>query len=392
MKPTWLSPWLKRPMPLFVYSHFAHDLAPALLVPMLPFIRAYFGLSYFQSGMLISTYSITSGFSQLFMGWIADRVDRRYMVVIGVGGVGAFTFLVGLTQNLTELFIFFLGMGILAGIYHPTATSIFPRYFTPDRRGRAISFHLIGGSAGFMMAPLLGGLIAATAGWRSTYILLAIPAMLAIPFLVREARHPETSVNAAPVPVTTATPSVMRAMRPILFVFTLAVVIQLLVGSVVSFLPVYWVDKHGIAPAAAASLIGLERGGRVLGSLLGGAASDRWGQKQGILISVISAGPLILLIILLPFNGLLIAALALFGVVVAMRQPAIQSLIVDTIPEHRTSTLLGIYFFLALEGRSLLVPLLGYLMDIFTVSTVIWYLAVAASAMSVLSFGLRKKA
>jgi MFS family permease len=224
------------------------------------------------------------------------------------------------------------------------------------------------------MAPLLGGLIAATAGWRSTYILLAIPAMLAIPFLVREARHPETSVNAAPVPVTTATPSVMRAMRPILFVFTLAVVIQLLVGSVVSFLPVYWVDKHGIAPAAAASLIGLERGGRVLGSLLGGAASDRWGQKQGILISVISAGPLILLIILLPFNGLLIAALALFGVVVAMRQP------------------LGIYFFLALEGRSLLVPLLGYLMDIFTVSTVIWYLAVAASAMSVLSFGLRKKA
>jgi MFS family permease len=242
-----------------------------------------------------------------------------------------------------------------------------------------------------MLAPVLGGLIAGIAGWRSAYTLLAIPAMLTVPFLIQEARRTEAVTNKATASATTATPSVMRAMHPILFVFALAVLTQLVVGSVVSFLPIYWVDKHAIAPAAAATLIGLERGGRILGSLLGGTVSDRWGRKQGILLSVISVGPLIVLIILLPFGGLLLATLALFGVMVAMRQPAVQSLIVDTIPERRTSTMLGVYFFLALEGRSLMIPLLGYLMDIFGVGNVLMYLAIAAAALSTAGFVLRKK-
>ena len=50
----------------FCYTHFSHDLTTGLLIALLPFIREDMALNYFQAGLLVSAYSVTSGLSQIF--------------------------------------------------------------------------------------------------------------------------------------------------------------------------------------------------------------------------------------------------------------------------------------------------------------------------------------
>jgi MFS family permease len=138
-------------------------------------------------------------------------------------------------------------------------------------------------------------------------------------------------------------------------------------------------------------LIGLVRLGSVIGAPMGGALSDKIGRKPGVLISIIGVGPLILLLTLLPYGLGLMAVFVLLGGFINLRQPALQALIVESIPRGQRSTFLGFYFFLSLEGRSLIVPAIGYLMDSFGLVQTFNGLALAALALSATALLFRKR-
>jgi predicted MFS family arabinose efflux permease len=48
----------------------------------------------------------------------------------------------------------------------------------PEKLGRALGLHAIGGSASFFIAPLTAAAIAAVFGWRGAFIGVAVPAMI----------------------------------------------------------------------------------------------------------------------------------------------------------------------------------------------------------------------
>ena len=90
-----------------------------LLIALLPFIRQDLDLNYFQAGLLVSAYGVTSGFSQVFGGWVSDRIQRRWVtIMIGLLGVGLSGFAAGLMPSYCTLLIAMLVMGIFAGAYH----------------------------------------------------------------------------------------------------------------------------------------------------------------------------------------------------------------------------------------------------------------------------------
>ena len=159
----------------FTYTHLSHDLCIGLLSALLPLIRIGLGISYLQSGLLLSAFTITSGFSQFLGGWLGDRISRPIAIVIGLGGVSLGALMVGLSSSYYSLLIMLIIMGIFSGAYHPSATSLISGYFGEDSRGKAIALHMVGGSIGFSLGPLAGGLIAEAMGWRIAFIILSIP-------------------------------------------------------------------------------------------------------------------------------------------------------------------------------------------------------------------------
>ena len=65
-------------LPLFVFAHFTHHVITAIAAPLLPLIRTSFSLSYTQSGVLLSAFTIAYGLGHLPAGRLSDRFDFRY--------------------------------------------------------------------------------------------------------------------------------------------------------------------------------------------------------------------------------------------------------------------------------------------------------------------------
>ena len=381
---------------LFTYTHAGHDLCTGLLTALLPFVKEGLGLSYLQSGLLLSAYTITSGISQFPGGWIGDRFRRYIVIAVGLGGVGLTTLAVGLTHTYYSMLVILVIMGIFAGAYHPSALSMLSASFEETRRGKVIALHVVGGSIGFTVGPIFGGLIAELLGWRFAFIILSLPALAAVPVILKKFRQLELGSSAKshqqPSRPAIHSISIWQTLRAIGIIFVLAVLIHLIAGAAMAFIPVYLVDKHHIAPAYAAMMMGILRGGGIAGSLFGGWLSDRWDRKKAIFLSLIVVGPILYLFTQLPFNAGLIVVLLTFGILRYMTQSTIQPFLMDSVPPQLRATMFGIYFGLSMEGMSLAQPVAGHFMDIFGIAAVFTVIALISVGLSLAALLLARKA
>ena len=87
-------------------GHFSHHILTAITVPLIPFIRSAFNLDHTQSGLVVSAFSLAYGFGQLPGGWLADRIDPRKRMIVGISGVALAGILVGLSQSYGWMIIF----------------------------------------------------------------------------------------------------------------------------------------------------------------------------------------------------------------------------------------------------------------------------------------------
>ncbi|MDP6576838.1 MAG: MFS transporter [Dehalococcoidales bacterium] len=388
---------------LFAYTHFSHDLCNGLLIALLPLIKENLGLSYLQSGLLLSALTITSGLSQFLGGWIGDRMSRQIVIAIGLAGIGLASLAVGMISSYYLLLIILIIMGIFAGAYHPSAVSVLSSHIERARRGKAFAFHMVGGSIGYAVGPFLGGLIAELLGWRFAFIILSIPILTAIPLVLnkfREQRHLKDSQKANPLSASDVIAShprqkstgIIQILQPMAVIISLAILTQLIGGTAMVFIPIYLVDKHYITPTYAAMLMGVTRAGGITGSLFGGWLSDRWGRKNTIFLSLAAIGPILYILTLLPFNAGLIVILIVFGLFMYMRQAAVQPFLMDNVPSRIRATIFGIYFGLGMEGMSLMQPVAGHFMDIFGIIAIFQAIAWISVVVSVLSLLLVRKA
>jgi FSR family fosmidomycin resistance protein-like MFS transporter len=379
----------------FAYTHLSHDLCAGLLPALLPLIKIGFGINYLQAGLLLSVLTLTSGLSQFLGGWLGDKISRPIAIAIGLGGVGLSAVMVGLSSSYYPLLIILIIMGVFSGPYHPSAVSFISGYFEEGKRGKVIALHMVGGSIGFSIGPLIGGLIAGALGWQFSYIMLSIPPFIAaLLVLSRFRRSKSESINEQPDDKSidydsTAEPSIKiglgQALKPVAAVLSVTIMTHFVAGSAMAFLPIYLVDRHGIAPASAAMFMSLIRGGGIIGSLFGGWLSDRWTRKNAILLALVVTGPVIYLITILPFNPVAIGVLMLFGFIMYMRSAAVQPHLMNNVPVYLRATVLGIYFGLMMEGASLMQPLVGYFMDIFGVIDVFQIIAFTGIGISLIS-------
>ncbi len=127
-------------LPLFVLGHFSHHILTAITVPLTPFIRSAFNLDYTQSGLVVSAFTLAYGFGQLPAGWLADRIDPRKLMIVGISGVALAGILVGLSHSYVWMIVFLVLMGILAGGYHPSAPPLISASVRPENLGRAFGF------------------------------------------------------------------------------------------------------------------------------------------------------------------------------------------------------------------------------------------------------------
>jgi MFS family permease len=348
-------------------AHFSHHLLTALPVPLLPFIRKDFALNYTQAGLVISVFNLSYGIGQLPGGWLADRIGPRIMITIGICGVALAGFLVGLSQTYVMMIVLLALMGVVGGGYHPSAAPMISASAEPKNRGRALGFHLIGGSGSFFLAPLIAAAIAATWGWRGSFIGLAIPTMIfGIIFFVLLGRRAKMSKTQQTIthPHDEA-PSPPGHLRRLVIFMILTTFTQAVTFATIAFIPLFMVDHFGVGEGTAAAFISIIYFAGLWASPLGGYLSDRLGRVPVTLAASFIAGPVIYLLNLVSYSLGIGALLLIIGIVMYIRMPASEAYIIGQAPKRHRSMIYGLYYFAGMEAGAILTPVMGFFIDRF---------------------------
>lgn len=352
-------------LPLFMLAHFSHHVLTAIPIPLLPMIRRSFALDYTQSGLAISAFTLSYGIAQLPAGWLADRVGPRLLITIGISGVALSGLLVGLSQTYIMMTVFLVLMGLAGGGYHPAASPLISMSVEPDKRGRALGFHLIGGSTSYFLAPLIAAAIASAWGWRGSFVGLAAPTIVfGVVFYVLMGRRAKMEKKRRSIADShSETPFDPGHLRRLAAFIMLSAFTWAVISSTIAFIPLFMVDHFGVGDKTAASLLAIIYSAGFWAGPLGGYLSDRLGRVPVILAVSFISGPIMYLLNLVSYGPGFGVLLLVIGTILIMRAPVAEAYIVGQTSRRQRSTILGIYFFSGHEGSGVLTPVMGYLID-----------------------------
>ncbi len=170
-----------------------------VLLLLIPGIKASMGLTDTQVSLLHGlAFAICFSIAGLFLGYLADRRNRRNLLMAGVLGWGLATMACGLAQNFTQFFIARMAVGGCQAVMAPAAISMLADLFPTEHRGRptallmsaamfggALVNFAVGGLLAYYMshpAPVLP-VIGQTEPWQMALFGVGAPTLLAIPLL-----------------------------------------------------------------------------------------------------------------------------------------------------------------------------------------------------------------
>jgi len=142
--------------------------------PLLPLLSHMFHASEAQVSLTISASTLGVAVSAALLAVFAERVNRKRIIVASMVMLALCTLLTSTATSLTGLAVWRLLQGLVTpGIFIITiayVTEEWPALLVP----RVMSMYVSGTVFGGFMGRLLGGLIAASNGWRPVFLVLGI--------------------------------------------------------------------------------------------------------------------------------------------------------------------------------------------------------------------------
>jgi AAHS family benzoate transporter-like MFS transporter len=150
----------------------------------LPSIMKQMGVDPTKAGFMVSSALFGMMFGAIFLGTIADRIGRRWAIVLCIGLFSLFTAAAGMTNDplLFSVTRFLAGLGI--GGVMPNVVAQMTEYSPRKVRSTMVTLMFSGYAVGGMLAAVLGKGLIESYGWQSVFLAAALPVVL-IPFILK---------------------------------------------------------------------------------------------------------------------------------------------------------------------------------------------------------------
>ncbi|MFZ2904569.1 MAG: MFS transporter [Cyclobacteriaceae bacterium] len=235
-------------------------------------------------GYLMAIFLWIYGFMSPVSGIIADRINRKWIIVGSLFVWSGVTFMMGYSTTFTQLYWLRAIMGVSEALYIPAGLSLIADYHSDKTRSLAVGIHM----TGLYMGQALGGFgatIASEFSWQQTFHLFGVIGIVysaVLIFLLKEKRNADT----APEAVKTKT-SLFKGLAVlfsnisfwiILFYFAIP---SLPGWGVKNWLPTLFAENLNIDMTQAGPLSTITiAASSFIGVIFGGILSDRWVQKN----------------------------------------------------------------------------------------------------------------
>jgi MFS family permease len=217
---------------------------------------------------------------------LADRGTRRSIIALGLTLWSAMTAASGLARSGLQLVAARLGVGLGESACSPTAHSLISDYFPARRRATALSIYQLGIVIGIALGLALGGWANERYGWRMAFMIVGVPGLLLALMIRLSLKEPQRgqSDGAAADTAAYSVPDALRVMMRKKSFLAYALALGLCSFSDTAFemwSPAYLMRVYHLGSGFVGAWTGsLEAPAGIIGTLLGGFAADRLGQRD----------------------------------------------------------------------------------------------------------------
>jgi MFS family permease len=245
-------------------------------------LGAELGFDSSAQAWLLGTSLGASAIGGLLCGWLADRYGRKPILMMTIVVYSAGTCASGLAFDATTLVIAraFTGLGIGGewAVAHALVGETVPSHL----RGRYGGYLQSGAPVGLALATFVGNFVAPELGWRWTFILSALPALLVLAMRrglpesdLWQTRGKDRAPRFADL-VVLVRPQLRRVT-----LIALAMTVCAMAGYWIKTirLPAYFQDFRGFSVTDSATLQWVGHIGSFIGYISFGYFADRWGRR-----------------------------------------------------------------------------------------------------------------
>src|SRR6202142_3958397 len=156
------------------------------VLPMLfPFLKDRLGVGYIELGFALTVFAVTSGLTQAPIGYLADHIGARKVLLMGLALGGFALIMLGLHLTYSWLIASAVLLGLANSVYHPADYAILSAHMDEARMGRAFSVHTFAGFLGGAVAPaVVAALVAMIGGHGALIVSGAIGPLVALLLVV----------------------------------------------------------------------------------------------------------------------------------------------------------------------------------------------------------------
>ncbi|NGO79989.1 MFS transporter [Streptomyces sp. YC504] len=143
---------------------------------------------------MINAYSLVQSGLLLTAGNMADRYGRKKLLALGLALFGIGSLWAGLADSSGQLIAARAGMGIGGALLMTTTLAVVMQIFDESERVKAIALWATVGSLGFVCGPLVGGFILEHYWWGAIFLInipVALIGLVAVIKLVPESKNPQ---------------------------------------------------------------------------------------------------------------------------------------------------------------------------------------------------------
>jgi FSR family fosmidomycin resistance protein-like MFS transporter len=268
-------------------GHLFTDLYGNLLTAFMPYLVLQGRITATLAGLILLVYLLGSSILQPIFGLMADQSGRRVFVVLGPIAVGICTVSATLAPNAVLIFVLAALAGIGISAFHPQAAAMVSN-LSARSKGWTMSIFSMGGNVGFALGPVLAAGIALV-GLRWSPVVLAPGLLLTLVFARFAPAVSVAGIGSASQTLRDAAASSWRSLSLIVTVIATRSAAQY---ALIIFLPLYYHGRGFPAELGSVYAFVLSLAG-ALGGLAGGHASDRFGRKIVIVLTLLASVPLL---------------------------------------------------------------------------------------------------
>jgi SHS family lactate transporter-like MFS transporter len=267
-----------------------------VLVFVLTAMAKEFGITIVTASLAITFTLVMRPVGAIIFGILAERLGRKPVLVTNIVIFAVIELATAGAPNFTIFFILRIAYGVAMGGIWGVASALTMESVPTRSRGVVSGLFQAGYPLGYLLASITFGLLMPVIGWRGLFIIGVVPILLAvfIFFKVDESPIWLASRGTTGQKTKVAFWPAVRAQWPILvFAIVLMAAFNYFSHGTQDLYPTFLLVQHGFAVSTVSIIAICYNIAAILGGLLAGTLSERFGRKRIIIIFAALALPCI---------------------------------------------------------------------------------------------------